>query len=135
MTKPTSCLALFVVAVSLHGPSSLEACWKGFTTNGSNPGLNTMLLCIAANDAIDLRVYFPNTAIREPPTTCMSRGRRSDSQGNTFRVVTQVGRCENGNSMGRYDLQCTVAAEDTMSCTYLVPSGNSIQLVLTRVFP
>ena len=135
MTKPTACLALFVVAISFNEPSSFEACWKGSTTNGSNPGLNTMLLCIAASDTIELRVHFPNTPIREPPTTCVSTGRRLDSQGNTFRIVTEVGQCENGNTMGQYDLQCTIGADETMSCTFPVPSGNLVNVMLEKVFP
>ena len=131
MTKAV-CLALLVVAASFHRPSSLEECWKGSTTNGSNPGLNTMTLCVAANDDIELEVYFPNTPIREPPTTCMSPGRRLDSRRDTFRAVTEVGQCENGSTMGQYDLRCTVVEENTMSCTFPVPSGDLVSVKLEK---
>jgi hypothetical protein len=135
MTKLAAWLPLFVLAISLHEPSPLGECWKGRTTNGSNPGLNTMLLCIDARDQVELRVHFPNTPIQEPPTTCMTKGRRSDSQGNTFRIVTEVGECANGNTMGQYDLRCTVGAEETMSCTFPVASGNLINVMLEKIFP
>ena len=58
-----------------------------------------------------------------------------DSQGDTFRIVIQDGRCENGNAMGGYDFQCIVAAGDTMSCTHRNPSGNLIHMMLTKIFP
>ena len=133
MTNPSVCLALFAGVVAFHAPSSFDECWKGSTTNGSNPGLNTMTLCVAANDDIELEVYFPNTPVREPPTTCLSPGRRLDSRGNTFRVATEVGQCENGGTMSRYDLRCTLVEEDAMSCTFPVPSGNLISVRLEKV--
>jgi hypothetical protein len=134
MTKSALYLAL-LLAAGFHEPSSLQACWKGVTTNGANPGLNTTMLCIADNGAVELKVYFPNTPIGEPPTTCTARGRRTEAQGSTLRMVTQPGQCENGNTMGQYDFRCTVDAEEIMSCAYLDPAGREIQLRLEKIFP
>jgi hypothetical protein len=133
MTKVAGCLALLAAALGFPRPSALDDCWTGSTTNGSNPGLNTMRLCIAADDAVELRVYFPNTPIQEPPTICVSSGRRVERQRDTFRIVTEVGECENGSTMGRYDLHCAVRAGDALSCTFPVPSGNLVNVALAKV--
>jgi hypothetical protein len=127
-------LAPLLLAAALHGSPSVAECWKGSTTNGSNPGLNTMLLCIAANDLAELKVYFPNTPIGEPPTTCTARGRRSEAEGG-FRILTGEGQCENGSSMGAYDLRCAVDAAAIMSCTFSALSGNPVDVRLEKVFP
>ena len=131
-------IALTLLAMAIggpHGPTVPESCWKGFTTNGSNPGLNTMMFCITPGNAVELRVYFPNTAIQEPPTTCLSRGRRMSAEGGAIRVVTVEGQCENGSSMGPYDLTCTSDAKETLSCTYLLGSGKPINVKLEKIFP
>jgi hypothetical protein len=135
MTKGAACLALLAVAFGFQRASALDECWTGSTTNGSNPGLNRMRLCIDDDDAVDLRVYFPNTPIQEPPTICVSTGRRVEARGSTFRIVTEVGRCENGTAMGRYDLRCTVGVADALSCTFPVPSGTLVNVALVKVQP
>ena len=135
MMKPTACLALAILAVSFDGQSSAEACWKGSTTDGSNPGLNITLLCIAENGLVELKVHFPNTPIQEPPTTCTARGRKTESEGNTSRIVTGLGQCENGNTMGAYDFRCTLGDDDTMTCEHVTPSGILVHSTLKKVFP
>jgi hypothetical protein len=135
MIGRSACSALLLVAVGFLAPSPLDTCWRGSTTNGSNPGLNTMTLCIADDGAAGLRVYFPNTPLQEPPTNCSASGLRTEAQGNTFRIVTDVGRCDNGGIMGQYDLRCTVAVEDTLLCTFPVASGNLIDLRLEKIAP
>jgi hypothetical protein len=135
MTKAIASLALFLAAATPHGPSAVATCWKGRNTDGTNPGLNTMMLCMAANDLVELRVYFPNTPIQEPPTTCMSRGRRTAAEGNAWRIVTGAGLCENGGTIGVFDLQCTVDAEETLACMYHGLAGNEVHVVLEKIFP
>jgi len=135
MLKPASCAGLLVMVVGLQGTASPAGCWKGSTTNGSNPGLNTTLLCIAASGAVDLRVYFPNTPIQEPPTTCVSRGRLSEAPEDAFAITMQQGRCENGSSMGAYEFECALAEDDAMSCSHRSPAGDLILTRFEKIFP
>jgi hypothetical protein len=128
-------LGILLTTLGLQGPAPLDGCWKGSTTNGSNPGLNKTLLCISVNNAVELRVYFPNTPIKEPPTTCLSRGRRSDTADGGFRVLAGEGQCDNGSSMGGYDLRCTVAAQEVLLCSHVVASGDLVDVRFEKVFP
>jgi hypothetical protein len=135
MPTPALGLSLLLLAGTFAGPSSLATCWKGTTTNGSNPGLNMTLLCIAENGAVDLRVHFPNSPIGEPPTTCFARGRRQGGESKAFTIVVQDGRCENGSAMGGYEFQCEMAPRDTISCTHRNASGDLVHMALAKVFP
>jgi hypothetical protein len=133
MTRVGVFAALVGAVVGLHGRAALDGCWTGSTTNGSNPGLNIMTMCMDADDDVGLTVYFPNTPIGEPPTTCLARGRRSEAQGNAFRILTDEGLCRNGGTMGVYDFHCSLEADEALSCDHIVRSGDNVNVRLEKL--
>jgi hypothetical protein len=133
MTRHAMSVALLVAALGWRGPAALDGCWRGSTTNGSNPGLNIMTMCMDADDDVGLTVYFPNTPIGEPPTTCLARGRRSEAEGNKFRILTDEGLCRNGGTMGAYDFHCELEADEALSCDHIVRSGDNVNVRLEKL--